>query len=302
MGVASDLLSGTISGCAASLTGQPLDTVRVRLQSRGSFYTGSWDVVLKTFRADGLRGFFRGAIPPLLGMGPRNAIGFASHCQALRFLEGAHPQQPTIELKRNAKMRNIAAAGCIAGLVQCVVVVPSDRIKCQLQVQGIQRQERVSTRTRAGVLQQCVATLLREDGLQAGLFRGWWPTVWRQGLSAPVYFGTYEALKRASLSANHESAAATMMCGGIAGVSAYATTYPFDIMKSYAHAAPPGTPGAEVGMRHVAALMRQQHGQRWWLRAMAHGLRGGWCAHLAEDGLVAVLDALDLGQLIATPG
>ena len=31
---------------------------------------------------------------------------------------------------------------------------------------------------RMGALRSCVVTLLREDGLTAGLFRGWWPTVW----------------------------------------------------------------------------------------------------------------------------
>jgi solute carrier family 25 carnitine/acylcarnitine transporter 20/29 len=170
MGVAADLLAGTASGMSASLAGQPLDTVRVRLQSRGHFYRGSWDVVAQvaspplvssylqivhcvrsakltvvgtgggqTARADGARGFFRGAIPPLLGMGPKNALGFGAHGQALRFFEGGAPGVATLELKRNAKLQNVAGAGCVAGLIQCAVVVPSDRIKCQLQVQGIQQ-------------------------------------------------------------------------------------------------------------------------------------------------------------------
>ena len=62
--------------------------MRVRLQSRGHYYAGSMDVVVATLRAEGLRGFFRGSIPPLLGMGPKNAIGFGAHGLALRFFEG----------------------------------------------------------------------------------------------------------------------------------------------------------------------------------------------------------------------
>ena len=73
-----------------------------------------------------------------------------------------------------------------AGFVQCFVIVPSDRIKCQLQVQ-------TQTRTlTAGALRDCLRTLVREDGVVVGLMRGWWPTVWRQTLSAPVYFGSFE--------------------------------------------------------------------------------------------------------------
>ena len=56
-------------------------------------------------------------------------------------------------------MANIAAAGCVAGLVQCVVVVPSDRLKCQLQVQGIQPREQAAT-ARAGALVRSVSVYL----------------------------------------------------------------------------------------------------------------------------------------------
>ena len=67
MGVTTDLIAGTVSGMVASLAGQPLDTIRVRVQSRGHFYTSSWDTLTKTMRANGVRGFFRGTVPPLLG-------------------------------------------------------------------------------------------------------------------------------------------------------------------------------------------------------------------------------------------
>ena len=158
MGVGTDLMAGTVSGMSASLAGQPLDTVRVRLQSRGHLYAGTMDTVAKTFKADGARGFFRGAVPPLLGMGPKNAIGFGAHGAALRFLEGGG-DRPTVELKRNASMGNVALAGCAAGVAQCAVVVPSDRIKCQLQVQT------GGSTLSPGAVRDCLRTLIREDGL-----------------------------------------------------------------------------------------------------------------------------------------
>lgn len=265
MGAMADLLAGTASGMSASLAGQPLDTVRVRLQSRGHLYSNTMDTVFKTARADGIRGFFRGALPPLLGMGPKNAIGFGTHGAALRLLEGID-DRPTVELKRNAAMHNVALSGCAAGLAQCAVVVPCDRIKCQLQVQM------GGNALATGALRDSLRTLVRKDGVAAGIFRGWWPTVWRQCLSAPVYFGSYEALKRvtdANASGSGSTAVlVTMLCGGIAGVSAYASTYPFDIIKNCAHAAPPGTPSADVTMLAVVRRMRHEHGPRWYFRGM----------------------------------
>jgi hypothetical protein len=198
-------------------------------------------------------------------MGPKNAIGFGAHGATLRFLEGGSTQ-PAIDLKRNAAMHNIALSGCSAGLAQCAAIVPSDRIKCQLQVQT---QGGAFT---PGALAECVRTLIRKDGLAIGLLRGWWPTVWRQTLSSPVYFGSYEVLKRAADGSSGEQrrsgVLATMMCGGVAGVSAYASTYPLDILKSYAHAAPPGTPPAEVRMLAVARQMRREYGRGWFFRGM----------------------------------
>jgi len=267
MGVSTDLFSGTVSGMVASLVGQPLDRVRVLLQSRGQLYRGSWDVVVKTCSSDGLRGFFRGALPPVLGMGPKNAVGFVAQAWALRWFEGAPGDTPTNVLKRGAGLLNIAAAGCVAGLVQSIAVVPTDRLKCQLQIHPGPH----TPGYQAGTLRQVATTLIREEGLCSGLFRGLWPTVWRQVLSAPVYFGSYEALKRGSIFAGADpgSFLVTLISGGLAGVGAYASTYPFDILKTYAQAAPPGTPCAEVRMVYVAALMQKRYGPHWWLRALA---------------------------------
>jgi hypothetical protein len=236
--------------------------------------------------------------------GPKNAVGFAVHGAALRLLTGA---ASTAEAKRNGGLATVALAGCFAGAAQCFVVVPADRIKCQLQVQGIGV---AGGAGRAAVmegggggpavrgvgLKDCVSQLVHQDGWRAGLFRGWWPTFWRQTPSAVVYFGSYEAMTRLSRHvAPDGSTMLTMISGGLAGVAAYTSTYPFDIIKNYAHAgahsvaiclhcsgfgpsarscqrgshfsarvcsaaAPPGTPAAEVGMLQVMRLMRKQYG------------------------------------------
>ena len=75
----------------------------------------------------------------MLGMGPKNAIGFGAQSFALRRFERSPTHVPTLQVKRSAQMHNVAAAGCVAGMVQCLVVVPSARINCQLQVQSIHR-------------------------------------------------------------------------------------------------------------------------------------------------------------------
>jgi hypothetical protein len=65
-------------------------------------------------------------------------------------------------------------------MAQCFVVVPSDRIKCQLQVQGLESSAATArgTQSSMGTLRACVNTVVAADGWRVGLLRGWWPTVW----------------------------------------------------------------------------------------------------------------------------
>ena len=54
MNTLKDLTAGTIGGCSGIVAGQPLDTVKVRLQSTNSF-TGPLDCLVKTVRNEGVR-------------------------------------------------------------------------------------------------------------------------------------------------------------------------------------------------------------------------------------------------------
>ena len=130
-------------------TSQPIDTVRVRIQCGAA--SSSAAVAVSLWRAEGALGFVRGALPPLLATdGPHNALGFAVQGEAARWLsaDGGLPELPTACL-----------AGSVAGLAQCAVVVPSDRIKVQ-QVGG-----RESTL-------QCARRLDAAQGVARGLFIG----------------------------------------------------------------------------------------------------------------------------------
>jgi solute carrier family 25 (mitochondrial carnitine/acylcarnitine transporter), member 20/29 len=65
-----DFVAGWIGGVAQVMTGQPFDTIKVRLQTQSSAYTlgqgtvqskyeGALDCALKTMRQEGPAGFYR---------------------------------------------------------------------------------------------------------------------------------------------------------------------------------------------------------------------------------------------------
>jgi hypothetical protein len=68
-------LSGGFGGMCLVAAGHPLDLIKVRLQTT-TLYTGALDCARKTIAKDGIRGLYRGIIPPLIGVTPIFATCF----------------------------------------------------------------------------------------------------------------------------------------------------------------------------------------------------------------------------------
>ena len=62
--VAKELFAGAMGGVIQVLSGQPFDTVKVRLQTQPGSYSGLIDCVSKTYKSDGVSGFYRGTLTP----------------------------------------------------------------------------------------------------------------------------------------------------------------------------------------------------------------------------------------------
>jgi solute carrier family 25 carnitine/acylcarnitine transporter 20/29 len=63
-----ELTAGSFGGVCQVLVGQPFDTVKVRLQT-SNLYSGVLDCASKTLKSEGLMGFYKGTLTPLLGVG-----------------------------------------------------------------------------------------------------------------------------------------------------------------------------------------------------------------------------------------
>jgi solute carrier family 25 carnitine/acylcarnitine transporter 20/29 len=55
--------------------GHPFDTTKVKLQTSNE-YKGTMDVVRATFAKEGIRGFYRGMLTPLVFVTPMYAVCF----------------------------------------------------------------------------------------------------------------------------------------------------------------------------------------------------------------------------------
>ncbi len=71
--IARDAMSGALAGLSAAFVTIPLDTVKTRVQTtqRG---LSSTRVALDLYKAEGVRGFYRGLLPRMLSMAPTSTI------------------------------------------------------------------------------------------------------------------------------------------------------------------------------------------------------------------------------------
>ncbi|KAH7731621.1 Protein T10F2.2 [Aphelenchoides avenae] len=126
-----DLTAGTIGGIANVYAGQPLDTVKVKMQTFPKIY-GNWQkCFMETLRMDGIRGLYAGTVPALAANIAENAVLFTAYgyCQktvALVTKKSAIADMTPLEN---------AVSGSLAAIFAAAVLCPTELVKCRLQAQ-----------------------------------------------------------------------------------------------------------------------------------------------------------------------
>jgi solute carrier family 25 phosphate transporter 23/24/25/41 len=87
---------GAVSGSVGASAVYPINLLRTRLQAQGTShhpqtYTGMWDVTMKTYKAEGIRGMYRGLVPNMMKVIPAVSIvsspSWWSECVVLTTLQ-----------------------------------------------------------------------------------------------------------------------------------------------------------------------------------------------------------------------
>jgi solute carrier family 25 carnitine/acylcarnitine transporter 20/29 len=208
-----DFVAGTVAGSAQVMSGHPFDTVKVHMQTSASG-TSAVSVVKNIFKADGMRGFFRGMGPPLAGVGAVNAVLFMAYGKARDWME---PDR-SVDLSIPETM----VAGSFAGFVNCIVICPIELIKSRLQVHAGRYSGPVD----------CAKNIWRTDGMR-GLFRGMSATIYREVPAYAGYFGCYELAKRTLIREKEQNSPLELfISGGVGGIGCWVFSYPQDVIKT----------------------------------------------------------------------
>ena len=150
------LAAGAAGGICLALAGAPFDLVKTRVQQHN--YQGGIAALLKRIvKAEGVRGLWRGVVPPLLASGPQFAISFACfdlNRILVRQWAGRAPTAPDTVV-------DVGLAGALVGVPTSFLYAPADRIKCLQQVDGIRVDAGSCRPTLPAWSQVCVRAYMR---------------------------------------------------------------------------------------------------------------------------------------------
>ncbi|KAJ5112076.1 hypothetical protein N7532_000121 [Penicillium argentinense] len=230
-----DIVFGSAAGMAGKLIEYPFDTVKVRLQSQPEHlplrYTGPLDCFRQSFRADGVRGLYRGISAPMTGAAVETSCLFFSY----RIIQDAlrATVYPDVE---HLPFAALLLSGAASGSVTSLALTPIELIKCKMQV-PVQSFGQQAPRPLT-----LVAEVFRQEGLM-GFWRGQLGTLIRETGGSAAWFGGYEAVSSFFRSYNISSSPSQqpsdtlhvyqqMIAGATAGISYNFLFYPADTIKS----------------------------------------------------------------------
>lgn len=209
----SNVLGSSCAGIVSRIFTHPIDTCKSRLQAQYSStsssktkipqYRGTFDVLSKTFHAEGMRGLYRGFGAILVGGTPGTVVYLCTYEMAkdrLGNLQRQRQRQHNNQLVGDGDAGSSSgdflvhfSAGMIAETVACIIYVPVDVIKERLQVQHASATGSSNASHYEGSL-DALQKIAKTEGM-AGIYKGYGATLASFGPFSALYFMFYERCK-----------------------------------------------------------------------------------------------------------
>lgn len=215
-----DIFASVVGSAACTYSGQPFDTVKVRLQVNSALYNNSFFGCLRqTVKNEGIWSLWKGSVPAFLGAMTENVVAFAVNGLIKRYYLA------TKENPGEKSFKESIVLGAISGAICGVAYCPCDVIKCRTQVN-------VATGVGATDSIAIAKQVLKQRGVR-GLFAGVSAQVLRDTPFYATFFGLYDVFcgilkENTKLS----DSAVYFLSGGFAGQLGWITSIGADTIKS----------------------------------------------------------------------
>ncbi|KZP28881.1 mitochondrial carrier [Athelia psychrophila] len=219
-----NFVQGGLAGASGATIVYPIDMGEMQNQRSTvvgqMLYKNSIDCAKKILRNEGIKGFYRGLGPQLIGVAPEKAIKLTIN--DLVRSRATDPETGRIKLYWEL------IAGGTAGGCQVVFTNPLEIVKIRLQIQG-------EAAKVAGALPTGAVQIVRQLGL-LGLYKGASACLLRDIPFSAIYFPTYWHLKKDVFKEGYNgkelSFLETLGSAAIAGMPAAYLTTPADVVKT----------------------------------------------------------------------
>jgi hypothetical protein len=175
-----DVIASVVGSTCCVYTGQPFDTVKVRMQVQaGKFNASIYDCLKMTVQNEGFLALWKGSVPALVGALSENAAAFGINGMLKRIMGGSDAKE-----KEQSFVEPFLTGG-FTGFCTAFVLCPSDVIKCRAQ---LSRASGVEISVKEIVLQS-----VRKKGIM-DLYTGMPAQIFRDIPFYATFFGTYDIM------------------------------------------------------------------------------------------------------------
>lgn len=208
-------LAGGIAGGFTNVVLHPVDTVKTKLQTRGSasLYSGPFDVVYKVLASQGIWGLYSGVQAAFVGSVMSSAVYFGTY----ELGKGIFCNMVALP---KTMMPPLAAA--LGNITSSAILVPKEVVKQRMQAGA------------AGSARDVLLHIIKLEGV-AGLYAGYSAALLRNLPSNMISFSTFEYLKLAWLARSGGAVLTpwqSVLSGALAGSLSAAITTPLDVAKT----------------------------------------------------------------------
>jgi solute carrier family 25 (mitochondrial ornithine transporter) member 2/15 len=214
-----DILASIIGSAACVYTGQPFDTIKVRMQCvPADAQGGAVKCFVNTYRSEGVLAFWRGSLLAFSGALSENAVAFGLNGFLKRMFDNYS------SISSESKSRSFIT-GSVTGFCTAFVLCPADVIKCRAQLNR--------AKGGTGNVREIVNNIIRKEGVM-GLYTGLHCQILRDIPFYFFFFGSYDLscyFLRKSFP-NLPDSAVFFISGGLAGQVAWTASMPADSVKS----------------------------------------------------------------------
>lgn len=259
------LIAGGVAGAVSRTVVSPFERAKILLQLQGpgqnQAYKGMFATIIKMYRDEGYRGWFRGNLLNCVRIFPYSAIQFAVFENCKSIIINKYPRT-TNELNSMERV----ASGSLAGLLSVLATYPLDLIRARISVRtaSLSKLDRGKLNKAPTVIETAAEVIKNEGGILA-LYKGLVPTSLGVAPYVAINFALYEKMREYMNNSPKDftnpiwklsAGAAASFVGGV-------LIYPLDVLRKRYQVA--SMAGGELGFQyksvsHALTSMFKQEG------------------------------------------